>query len=62
MGATVDGLVAALRTHSWALTAEPAERDAAIARPRAYLAERPETSAGAFEPPLVTEVVRALRR
>jgi SAM-dependent methyltransferase len=59
---TVDGLVATLRTHSWALTAGPADREAAIDRLRAYLAECPETSAGEFELPLVTDVVRALRR
>jgi hypothetical protein len=57
----VDGLVAPLATHSWALIIEPAERDAAFARMRAYLAARPETSAGAFELPMVTEVLRALR-
>ncbi|GAA1252726.1 class I SAM-dependent methyltransferase [Pseudonocardia aurantiaca] len=59
---TVDGLAATLRTHSWALTADPADREAAIDRLRAYLAERPETSAGTFELPLVTDVVRALRK
>ncbi|OLT17481.1 hypothetical protein BJF78_13280 [Pseudonocardia sp. CNS-139] len=55
------GLVATLGTHSWALVAEPAERDAALGRVRDYLATRPETSAGEFEFPLVTEVIRALR-
>ncbi|MHA6624109.1 class I SAM-dependent methyltransferase [Pseudonocardia sichuanensis] len=59
---TVDGLVATLRTHSWALTAEPDEREAALARLRAYLATRPETASGEFELPLVTDVVRMLRR
>jgi SAM-dependent methyltransferase len=59
---TADGLIATLRTHSWALTAEPAEREAALRRVRDYLAMRPETSAGEFELPLVTDVVRALRR
>jgi SAM-dependent methyltransferase len=59
---TVDGLVASLRTHSWALTAEPAEREAILGRIRAYLASRPETSSGSFELPLVTDVVRAVRR
>jgi SAM-dependent methyltransferase len=59
---TVDGLIATLSTHSWALTADPADRDAALARVRAYLATRPETSAGEFELPLVTDAVRALRR
>ena len=59
---TIDGLVANLRTHSWALTAGPDEREAAFDRLRAYLATRPETSSGTFELPLVTDVVRALRR
>jgi SAM-dependent methyltransferase len=58
---TIDGLVATLRTHSWALTADPADREVAFDRLRAYLADRPETSAGAFELPLVTDVVRAVR-
>jgi hypothetical protein len=57
----VDELIATLATHSWALVAEPAERDAALARARAYLAERPETKAGEFELPLVTDVLRARR-
>ena len=59
---TVEGLLAALRTHSWALTAEPAAREAALDRVRAYLAGRPETASGSFELPLVTDVVRAVRR
>ena len=59
---TADGLVAMLGTHSWALTATPAARASAFRRVRAYLAGRPETSAGEFELPLVTEVVRALRK
>lgn len=59
---SVDGLVATLGTHSWALTAGPAERSSFSARVRAYLATRPETSAGEFELPVVTDVVRALRR
>jgi SAM-dependent methyltransferase len=59
---TVESLIAMLATHSWSLVAEPAEREAAFARVRAYLATRPETSAGEFELPLVTDVVRVLRR
>jgi SAM-dependent methyltransferase len=59
---TVDGLVATLGTHSWALIAEPAERGTRLGRVRTYLAERPETSRGEFVLPLVTEAVRALRR
>ncbi|MBC8091075.1 MAG: class I SAM-dependent methyltransferase [Pseudonocardia sp.] len=59
---TVDGLLANLSTHSWALISEPADRDAAFDRIRAYLATRPETSGGRFTLPLVTGAVRALRR
>lgn len=59
---TVDGLVATLSTHSWALIIDPADRDEAMANIRAYLAARPETSSGTFELPLVTEVLRSLRR
>jgi SAM-dependent methyltransferase len=59
---TLDGLIATLATHSWALTAEPADRDVRLGRVRAYLTDRPETSRGGFELPLVTDVLRALRR
>jgi SAM-dependent methyltransferase len=59
---TVDGLITELGTHSWALAATPADRDAAFARIRAYLAGRPETASGAFTLPLLTTVLRALRR
>jgi SAM-dependent methyltransferase len=59
---TIEGLVASLRTHSWALTADPAEREATFDRIRAYLATCPETASGEFELPLVTDVVRAVRR
>ncbi|WP_239028831.1 hypothetical protein [Pseudonocardia acidicola] len=65
MRLTVDRLIDMLGTHSWALVSEPAERDAAYARIRAYLATRPETwdsPDGMFELPLVTTVLRALRR
>lgn len=59
---TIDGLIATISTHSWALIADPADRDAALARMRAYLEARPETSPGAFTLPMVTDVVRTLRR
>jgi SAM-dependent methyltransferase len=62
MSTTVDGLIASLRTRSFALTREPAERDAVFDRIRAYLATRPETASGEFALPLVTDVVRAVRR
>ena len=59
---TIDGFVETISTHSWALIAEPRERDASLARMRDYLAARPETSPGAFTLPMVTDVVRTLRR
>lgn len=59
---TTDGFVDMIATHSWALVIDPAERAAVLDRLRAYLAERPETSSGAFVLPLVTTVVRTLRK
>jgi SAM-dependent methyltransferase len=59
---TTDDLVRMLGTHSWALIADPVERDAAFSRLRAYLAGRPETASGEFVLPLVTTVARTLRR
>jgi hypothetical protein len=41
---------------------EPAERERLLGAIRAYLAARPETAAGEFELPLVTSVIRAVRR
>ncbi len=59
---TVDGLLAALATHSWALVADPEQRERAFAGLRGYLAGRPETGSGEFELPLVTEAIRVLRK
>lgn len=59
---TSEGLVETIATHSWALIIEPAERDAALDRLRAYLAARPETVSGSFVLPVITRVVRTLRR
>lgn len=58
---TVDSAIATIATHSWALTAAPADRDAALARMRAYLESRPETAGGTFDAPLLTEVLRVQR-
>jgi SAM-dependent methyltransferase len=59
---TIASMIANIATHSWALTAEPAERDAALGRLRDYLATRPETAGGSFDEPLRTDVLRARRR
>jgi ubiquinone/menaquinone biosynthesis C-methylase UbiE len=59
---TIDGFVETISTHSWALIADPRERAASLTRMRDYLAARPETSPGAFTLPMVTDVVRTLRR
>jgi SAM-dependent methyltransferase len=59
---SADGLVASMATHSWLLVSEPHARERALGELRAYLAGRPETSAGEFELPLVTDVVRMLRK
>jgi len=59
---TIDGFVETISTHSWALMADPRQRDASLARMRAYLSARPETSPGSFTLPMVTDVVRTLRR
>ena len=62
MHRTVEGFLANMATHSWLLTSEPAERDAALARARDYLAGRPETASGEFDVPMGTIVWRTLRR
>ncbi|MCO1655205.1 class I SAM-dependent methyltransferase [Pseudonocardia humida] len=59
---TAEGLVASMGTHSWLLVSEPDVRERALGGLRDYLAGRPETSAGEFELPLVTEVLRTLRK
>jgi SAM-dependent methyltransferase len=58
---TLDGLIAEISTHSWVLSTPPAERDAGLARARAYLAGRPETSGGEFALPRIADVLRARR-
>jgi SAM-dependent methyltransferase len=59
---TVDSFVALLATHSQVLIMEPAERERVLARARGYLAARPETADGGFELPMVTSVLRTVRR
>jgi SAM-dependent methyltransferase len=59
---TASTLVDLLGTHSQVLVMEPAERARALAAIRVYLDSRPETARGEFELPLVTSVIRAVRR
>jgi SAM-dependent methyltransferase len=59
---TADALVDLIGTHSQVLVMEPAERARVLAAIRAYLAVRPETASGEFALPLVTSVIRAVRR
>jgi hypothetical protein len=49
-------------THSAVLVMDPAERDRLLGQIRDYLASRPETSGGPFELPVVTSVLRSVRR
>ncbi|WP_329180057.1 class I SAM-dependent methyltransferase [Streptomyces sp. NBC_01477] len=58
---TAESLIATVATHSHILVMEPAEREAAKERIRAYLRSRPETCAGAFDLPLLTRVQRCVR-
>jgi SAM-dependent methyltransferase len=59
---TADSLLATMSTHSQVLVMAPAERERTLGRVRAYLASRPETASGEFELPMVTSVLRSVRR
>jgi SAM-dependent methyltransferase len=59
---TTERLIANLGTHSQVLIMEQGERERLLGQVRAYLASRPVTAAGAFELPMVTSVVRSVRR
>ena len=58
---TADSLVATLATKAGMLVMLDQDRDAALARIRAYLASRPETARGEFTLPLLTCVLRVER-
>ena len=58
---TADSLVATLGTRAGMLVMPADERAAALGRIRAYLASRPETSAGEFTLPMLTGVLRVQR-
>jgi SAM-dependent methyltransferase len=59
---TTESLVALLGTHSHVLVSPRAERDRLLGQARAYLTSQPETAAGEFELPMVTSVLRTVRR
>ncbi|QWF81448.1 class I SAM-dependent methyltransferase [Amycolatopsis sp. CA-230715] len=59
---TAETLTATVATHSRFLVTAEAERAAALAKVREFLRTTPETAVGEFELPLVTTVIRAVRR
>jgi SAM-dependent methyltransferase len=59
---TADRLAAVIGTHSQVLVMEPERRARLLAQVRSYLASRPETADGEFDLPMVTSVIRAVRR
>ncbi|MTD57919.1 class I SAM-dependent methyltransferase [Amycolatopsis pithecellobii] len=59
---TAQTLVDTIATHSHLLTAPAGEREAALARLRTFLANTPETAHGEFDLPIVTTVLRAVRK
>jgi SAM-dependent methyltransferase len=56
---TADSLVATLATKAGMLVMSEEERQATLARIRAFLASRPETARGEFTVPMLTGVLRA---
>lgn len=58
---TAESLVETIATHSHLIIAEPADRAAALAEIRGFLASNPHTAAGEFDLPLRTWVFRARR-
>ena len=59
---TADTLVNTMSTHSHLLVAGDEERETALTRLREFLARTPETADGEFDLPLLTTVMRAVRR
>lgn len=59
---TAQTLLELIGTHSKVLVMPAAERERVLGNTRAYLASRPETGAGEFELPMVTSVLRTVRR
>jgi SAM-dependent methyltransferase len=59
---TAQTLVKLIGTHSRILVMTDEERDRILAKVKAYLASCPETAVGQFELPMVTSVLRSVRR
>lgn len=59
---TAGSLLAGVATHSKVLVMTPDERERLLADVARYLASRPETADGEFTLPIITGVVRAIRR
>ncbi len=59
---TADSLVATIATHSRLLVMDPAERELLLDRVRDYLRSRPETATGEFRVPMVTGVLRSVKK
>jgi SAM-dependent methyltransferase len=59
---TAESLATTVSTHSKVLVMDPAERARVLAQVRAYLTSRPETAAGEFTLPMVTTVLRTIRK
>jgi SAM-dependent methyltransferase len=59
---TADSLAATIATHSQFLVMSPPDRERVLAKVRAYLGSRPETAAGEFTLPMVTSVIRTIRK
>lgn len=59
---TAETLVATMATHSRFLIMEPERREWILAQVRDYLASRPETASGEFTLPMMTSVIRAIKR
>ncbi|HEX6451452.1 MAG TPA: class I SAM-dependent methyltransferase [Trebonia sp.] len=59
---TAESLVATISTHSKFLIMPPPEQERVAGRVREYLGSRPETSAGEFTLPMVTVVLRTIRK
>jgi len=59
---TAESMVETLRTHSLFLIMEEPEREATLADVREFLASTPQTASGEFALPLLTLVLRTIRR